>query len=1469
LALDRAYVGGGYISSVGLSDFLNAGPWFLVWSTDGTAAGKRFYVNGRQRGTPDATTPGTIPTSDKYLRVWGWGANWNVDGRVLMAGWMKSYTTPDVAAEFAANPWQILRPKTNRRFFFPISAPAGTAVATIRTPPRSAQLKPPVGTEIDWSHPLSQGLVGCWHFGDYGIKAHDLGPYRVNGVADSQSEFTKTVSPRGVALRRGANWNNEISVPQTAAFHLKQQHTLEVYFNPQVGSATRRIWRYFTSSGNYLWRCYITGDDILYFDCTDGSLWDLLAWQLPSDDRWIHAVRTWINGTVAELWVDGVLRDTGNFGSFTMEDTFQYHYFQDEYPNSGIVAYARAWNRRMKPSEIQQLYVEPFAMMRAPRTRMVLYTAGAGPLQATADIASASAASLNASVTGINVANVTAQIASATAGTLGPSASGINIANVDASIAAALAAALSNSVAGINVANVTAQIASAIAAALNASVTGINVANVNASIAAAVATGLASSVTGINTASVTAQLANAIATALNASAELAGTQYASATIASAVATALASTAVGINTANVSAQLAVAIATGLIPSASGINVANVNAAIASAIASSFNATVAGINIANVNASIAPSLASALAASATGLNVANVTANIAVVLAQALAASIVEPGVRQNLCGFENVVDLRGECWDRGGTVYPSVATDIKRSGLQSLLIDVNTSDTSYLFFGKYGTAGGHAGLNLATLYYRTYIYIKTPVSTGYEEITRVTNANGDLQWALALTSAGKLRVLDKNGNQVGSDGATVLASERWYRIEGKVTAGSSAPFIVKINGVQEFNASCDTGTVNLQRVQLGKSVNRSSGAYKIYMDDFAIDSSAFCGTGRIAELLIDGNGYYTNWTASSGEKYQCIDETQPDDDASYIYTNVNPSAYTASLQSYAAAGISGTIKAVKGVLWARKEGGIDCWLKLRLRSNTTDSDTTASSPTNDYDTIQRLWLTDPHTGSPWALAALNSCEIGAYHQTTNTNRVTKASLYVEYETPDYLEASATIATAIVTALQARLAARVNFIGFECGNLDYEIYNSSNATLSQSVVHSGAYALRVNANTGFVQIGGIDTDGYFTNLNLPMTWASFYFRCANAPSSGSQEICALLQTGLAYKFSVRLTSDRKLAIYDSTGTQIGSDGTSVLNLNQWYRIEVKCGKGATGPYQVRIDGVEEFSGTANVGTGNCTYYIAGCYYDRGGGGTVDFYYDDVIIDAIEFVSNARIHVMRPIDQGFYDGWTASAASKAECVDEIPPDDEATYIHSAVANDAWTGDLQTPGQAGITGTIRAIKVFAIARELSAEDDNLRLRMRSQAIDYDSNVIYTGSSYNSISKVYQVNPITNAPWSITDLQALELGFVRGQTNPDYRVTIAILMVEHEAGAALEATAGIAEASAIALSSMTQFPALDRRSANEDWIVAELRDPDSNQTWQDRAQCSGCYAGIQPVSAPSVTQIIPEMIGIGIWRTV
>ena len=109
---NTAWLFGAEITSVTNSQFLNSGAWAFVFSSDGTAAGKRFFANGRQMGTADANAPTALSAGAKTFRLGNWagGDSWDLDGKIALAGFTAAVWGESEAARFTADPMAMLRP---------------------------------------------------------------------------------------------------------------------------------------------------------------------------------------------------------------------------------------------------------------------------------------------------------------------------------------------------------------------------------------------------------------------------------------------------------------------------------------------------------------------------------------------------------------------------------------------------------------------------------------------------------------------------------------------------------------------------------------------------------------------------------------------------------------------------------------------------------------------------------------------------------------------------------------------------------------------------------------------------------------------------------------------------------------------------------------------------------------------------------------------------------------------------------------------------------------------------------------------------------------------------------------------------------------------------------------------------------------------------------------------------------------
>ena len=129
---------------------------------------------------------------------------------------------------------------------------------------------------------------------------------------------------------------------------------------------------------------------------------------------------------------------------------------------------------------------------------------------------------------------------------------------------------------------------------------------------------------------------------------------------------------------------------------------------------------------------------------------------------------------------------------------------------------------------------------------------------------------------------------------------------------------------------------------------------------------------------------------------------------------------------------------------------------------------------------------------------------------------------------------------------------------------------------------------------------------------THYNLPTAYYSFLFQFASQTGEGG--VVNFQDTASVYKAAIHLNAARRLVFYDANGMALGT-GTTALSPNQTYTISAKIGTGASGAWEVRINGNVEMSGNGYLGSGN------NGSIKLGGGSpyTTNYYYDDVAISA----------------------------------------------------------------------------------------------------------------------------------------------------------------------------------------------------------------------------------------------------------
>jgi hypothetical protein len=289
-----------------------------------------------------------------------------------------------------------------------------------------------------------------------------------------------------------------------------------------------------------------------------------------------------------------------------------------------------------------------------------------------------------------------------------------------------------------------------------------------------------------------------------------------------------------------------------------------------------------------------------------------------------------------------------------------------------------------------------------------------IMVGYSSLGTSNINPVDNPGRVLLLPTGELRLQYNSGtypspvwNTLGT--SAVLALDTWHRVDFscenvKLSQAGTYATELKVNGTQ---VNRTTGlTITTTKVGVGDAaafqqfevqLTGSGTPPDIYYDDLWLDDAAFADNdGGVTIMRPNGAGNYTAWTGA----YTAVDELPHDGTATEI-TCSSTAAFTCAMESAATAAVGGTIKAVQAVLYVRQTAGAP-QLKTRIRSGTTDSDTTAGwglyhTPPSTYTqpSCHKLRETDPNTSAAWTTGGLDAMEVGVSQTVASTSAAASA------------------------------------------------------------------------------------------------------------------------------------------------------------------------------------------------------------------------------------------------------------------------------------------------------------------------------------------------------------------------------------------------------------------------------------------------------------------------------------------
>jgi len=135
----------------------------------------------------------------------------------------------------------------------------------------------------------------------------------------------------------------------------------------------------------------------------------------------------------------------------------------------------------------------------------------------------------------------------------------------------------------------------------------------------------------------------------------------------------------------------------------------------------------------------------------------------------------------------------------------------------------------------------------------------------------------------------------------------------------------------------------------------------------------------------------------------------------------------------------------------------------------------------------------------------------------------------------------------------------------------------------------------------------------------------------------------------------------------------------------------------------------------------------------------------------------------------------GTYPSSMPHYQCVNQVSPDGDATYVY-AITSNYWTDDTyQLPNLAFTSGTINYVTIHAVARTTGYGSTQLSLTTHGNEYDGTDNSGYPfplTSSWVEYTAVWSTNPYTHTAWTIQEINDLLVGCSLYKTTGDAQCT-------------------------------------------------------------------------------------------------
>jgi hypothetical protein len=313
-----------------------------------------------------------------------------------------------------------------------------------------------------------------------------------------------------------------------------------------------------------------------------------------------------------------------------------------------------------------------------------------------------------------------------------------------------------------------------------------------------------------------------------------------------------------------------------------------------------------------------------------------------------------------------------------------------------------------------------------------------------------------------------------------------------------------------------------------------------------------------------------------------------------------------------------------------------------------------------------------------------------------------------------------------------------------------------WGTQDGTIGTTAGRDGAGAIQYATNSPG-QTGTVVLPTTRTTLFLTFPWKQNGYGNLSVGT-----ICKILDASATTILSVAVdasTHTVKIFRGDPT-TNLLLTSTTTISTGTWYHLQLKVViDGTTGSLDLRINQGAEgtFSGNTQGGSGGAKTIMPGGSNGSGFTLTVDDFVisDDQNGQNDDFLGDCAVSPYHPdADTAQKDFTPDSGGTNYTQVDEANADGDTSYVESSNIGDKDRYEI-TPGLTGVA--IKAVQVCTVAKG----GGNLKHLIKSGATeDASASALPTDAgTYKSQATLWETNPDTSNPWTVSELDSAEIG--------------------------------------------------------------------------------------------------------------